>query len=104
MVRLGPLTWRHSMGKRHTVQWSDLDFTLPIYPSRLVLRHNSRLQYGYTPAPDETLEAALRHMEQYCKTHAQGNPKITGAIKVAEHTRLNNVPLCVKLAQWQRMP
>ena len=103
MVRLGPLTWRHSMGKRHTVQWSDLDFTLPIYPSRLVLRHNLRLQYGYTPTPDETLEAALRHMEQYCKTHAQGNPKITGAIKVAEHTRLNNVPLCVKLVQWEKL-
>ena len=101
MVRLGPLTWRHSMGKRHTVQWSDLDFTLPIYPSRLVLRHNLRLQYGYTPTPDETLEAALRHMEKYCKTHVLGNPKITGPIKVAEHTRLNNVPLLVKLTHWK---
>jgi len=86
------------MGKPHaTLQWSDLDFALPIHPSRLVLRHNSRLQYGYTPAPNETLEAALRHMEHYCKTHVSGNPKITGPIKVVEHTRLNNLPLLVKL-------
>ena len=89
--------------RKTQLQWSDLDFTLPIHPSRLVLRHNARLQYGYTPAPDETLEAALRHMEQYCKAHACGNPKITGAIKVAEHARLNNVPLLVKLAQWKKV-
>jgi hypothetical protein len=96
------------MGKRpaysqlrlHTLQWSDLDFILPIYPSRLVLRHNSQLQYGYTPEPDETLQAALLHMERYCKTHACGNAKITGVVKVVEHTRLNNAPLWVKLVHW----
>ena len=93
------------MGKKrhaaHQLQWSDLDFTLPVYPSRLVLRHNSLLQYGYTPAADETLEAALRHMEQYCKVHICGNPKITGAIKVVEHAKVNGVPLSIKLAQWK---
>ena len=41
-------------------------------------------------------------MEAYCKAHKQGNPKITGAIKVVEHTRLNGAPLWVKLAQWLR--
>jgi hypothetical protein len=91
------------MKKRHAqqLQWLDLDFTLPIQPSRLVLRHNKLLQYGYTPAADETLEAALLHMEHYCKTHICGNPKITGAIKVIEHTKLNGVPLSIKLAQWR---
>jgi hypothetical protein len=82
--------------------WSDLDIELPIHPSRLVLRHNKNLQYGYTPARGETLGEALRRMEAYCKAHKQGNPKITGAIKVVEHTRLNGAPLWVKLTQWLR--
>jgi hypothetical protein len=82
------------------LQWSDLAFELPVHPSRLVLRHNQHLQYGYTPAAGETLEAALRKMEAYCKTHAKGNPKITGPIKVVEHTRLNGAPLWVKLRMW----
>jgi RecB family exonuclease len=79
------------------LQWSDLAFTLPA-GSRLVLRHNAHLQYGYTPkAQEETLEQALRHMEDYCRRHPKGNAKITGVIKVAEHTRLNGCPLWVKL-------
>jgi hypothetical protein len=90
---------------RHTsslpnLQWSDMAFELPINPSRLVLRHNKNLQYGYTPAAGETLEDALRSMETYCKEHKHGNPKITGPIKVVEHTRLNGAPLWVKLVQW----
>ena len=93
----------HAQLRLHTLQWSDLNFTLPLHPSRLVLRHNSKLQYGYTPAPDETLQAALRHMEQYCKAHVCGNPKITGVIKVVEHTRLNGGPLWVKLVHWRKV-
>ena len=91
------------MKRRHAaqLQWSDLDFTLPIHPSRLILRHNALLQYGYTPAADETLEAALLHMEHYCKAHSCGNPKITGPMKVVEHAKLNGVPLSTKLAQWR---
>ena len=65
---------------------------------RLVLRHNKLLQYGYTPAPGETLQTALRHMQDYCKAHRDGNPKITGLIKVVEHARLNGTPLAVKLS------
>ena len=42
--------------------WSDLDFELPIHPSRLVLRHNKNLHHGYTPAHGETLGEALRKM------------------------------------------
>jgi hypothetical protein len=38
-------------------------------------------------------------MENYCKEHPDGNPKITGFIKVVEHIKLNNVPLCMKLKQ-----
>ena len=82
------------------LQWSDLAFELPVQPSRLVLRHNKNLQYGYTPAAGETLEAALRTMERYCKEHRSGNPKITGPIKVVQHSRLNGAPLWVKLVQW----
>ena len=82
------------------LQWSDLNFTLPQYPSRLVLRHNKNLQFGYTPDADETLEDALRSMEGYCKAHKDGNPKITGVVKVVEHTRINNAPLWVKLVKW----
>jgi hypothetical protein len=76
--------------------WSDLDFEVPP-GSRLKLRHNKRLQHGYTPLPGETLQVALCKMEQYCKGHPNGNPKITGLIKVVEHTTLNNTPLWVKL-------
>jgi len=85
------------------LQWSDLNFTLPTHPSRLVLRHNKNLQYGYSPAAGETLEAALRVMEKYCKEHRDGNAKITGVIKVAEHAKLNGVQLLVKLKQWGKL-
>lgn len=81
------------------LEWSDLDFELPTN-SRLVLRHNSQLQFGYTPTKGETLQAALYHMQEYCKKHPKGNPKITGLIKVVEHTRLNNAPLWLKLRQY----
>ena len=81
---------------KHNIEWNDLNFELPP-SSKLVLRHNKHLQYGYTPKNGETLMEALRHMEQYCKSHPKGNPKITGLIKVIEHTRLNNASLWVKL-------
>jgi hypothetical protein len=87
------------------ITWADLEFIIPARPSspaRLVLRHSKRLQYGYTPAADETLGAALRKMEMYCKAHTDGNPKITGAVKVVEHTKIDNVPLRAKLALWCR--
>jgi hypothetical protein len=67
------------------------------------LRHNKNLQYGYSPAAGETLEAALRVMEKYCKEHRDGNAKITGVIKVAEHAKLNGVQLLVKLKQWGKL-
>ena len=91
------------MARPWKLQWSDLDFVLPVHPSRLVLRHNKNLQYGYTPAAGETLEAALRAMERYCKEHKDGNAKITGAVKVVEHTKLNGAPLWVKLVHWGKL-
>ena len=86
---------------KRNLAWEDLAFGLPA-GSRLVLRHNQHLQYGYTPAADETLEQALRHMEQHCKDHPKGNGKITGVIKVIEHTRLNNAPLWLKLMRLSK--
>ena len=77
------------------IDWVDLDIILP---GRLVLRHNEKLQYGYTAEPAETLRFALIKMQNYCKTHKHGNPKITGLVKVVESTKFNNVPLRVKLA------
>ena len=91
------------MSRPWKLEWSDLDFTLPVHPSRLVLRHNKRLQYGYTPSAGETLEAALRVMEKYCKEHEDGNSKITGVIKVIEHTKINGAPLWVKLVHWGKL-
>jgi hypothetical protein len=76
--------------------WEDLAFHVE---GRLVLRHNKHLQFGYTIGPNETLKDALQAMEKYCKEHPKGNPKITGFIKVVEHTRLNSVPLYLKLRQ-----
>jgi hypothetical protein len=81
--------------------WEDLQFELP-KGSKLVLRHNKHLQYGYTPKDGETLQAALQMMQEYCKANPKGNPKITGLIKVVEHTKLNNAPLWVKLSQRLR--
>jgi hypothetical protein len=81
---------------KENLMWGDLAFELPP-GSRLVLRHNKNLQYGYTIKKGETLESALCKMENYCKIHPKGNPKITGVIKVVEHTRLNNAPLWVKI-------
>ena len=86
---------------KHGLEWGDLDFCLPP-GSRLVLRHNAQLQYGYSPKADETLAEALRHMEAYCKRHPNGNARITGVIKVVEHTRLNGGPLWVRLHRWVR--
>jgi hypothetical protein len=79
---------------KNKLSWEDLDFHVE---GRLVLRHNKNLQYGYTIKENETLGEALRGMEKYCKEHPHGNPKITGFIKVVEHTKLNNVPLFIKL-------
>jgi hypothetical protein len=76
------------------IDWVDLDFFIE---GRLVLRHNENLQYGYTPDPGETLRFALQHMQNYCKSHRHGNPKITGLVKVVECTKISNVPLQVKL-------
>jgi hypothetical protein len=76
------------------LSWEDLSFHVD---GRLVLRHNKNLQFGYTIKEDETLEDAIKHMENYCKEHPDGNPKITGFIKVVEHMKLNNVPLYIKL-------
>lgn len=87
--------------KRALTSFHDLDAVALPPNSRLVLRHNAHLQHGYTPAPDETLGAALRQMQDHCKRHPKGNPKITGAIKVVEHTRLNGAPLWVKLHMFQ---
>jgi hypothetical protein len=65
------------------------------------LRHNAHLQHGYTPKADETLGQALQRMQDYCKNHKNGNPKITGAIKVVEHTKLNGGPLWIKLRMYK---
>ena len=82
------------------IEWVDLDF-MPDELSkkpRFVLRHNERLQYGYTPEPGETLRFGRIKMQNYCKEHKDGNPKITGLVKVIEHVKINNVELRVKLA------
>lgn len=84
-----------------SLTWDSLAFHAE---GRLVLRHNKNLQFGYTIKPSETLEEALRYMEDYCKKHPKGNPKITGFIKVVEHTTLNNVPLPLKIRQFLDMP
>ncbi len=86
--------WKHRLAS-----FDDLAVTLPPN-SRLVLRHNAHLQHGYTPKPGETLGHALQQMQDYCKQHPRGNPKITGAIKVVEHTRLNGAPLWVKIRKF----
>lgn len=78
------------------IHWVDLDIFMS---GRLVLRHNKRLQYGYTPEPGETLRFALKKMMDYCRVHEYGNAKITGLVKVVEHTKINGVPLYVKLAK-----
>ena len=72
------------------LSWNDLDFHLD---GRLVLRHNKFLQYGYTPAKDETLAEALNLMATYCRQKPLGNPKITGLIAVVRCTRVGNRPL-----------
>ena len=36
-------------------------------------------------------------LQDYCKAHPKGNPKITGTIKVIEHTKINNASLESKL-------
>ena len=87
--------------KRALTSLRDLDVALPP-DSRLVLRHNAHLQHGYSPTPGETLGQALQRMQDYCKQHPKGNPKITGAVKVVEHTRLNGGPLWVKLRAFVR--
>jgi hypothetical protein len=78
------------------LEWDDLDVVLP---GRLVLRHNKELQYGFTAKPYQTLGSALMEMQEYCKAHRDGNPRITGLIKVVEHTKINNVALSIKLTQ-----
>lgn len=84
-----------------SLSWENLGFHVP---GRLVLRHNKNLQFGYSIKPHETLEEALKFMEEYCKKHPKGNPKITGFIKVVEHTTLNNVPLQLKIRQFLELP
>jgi hypothetical protein len=79
---------------KRKLTWTDLSFHME---GRLVLRHNKNLQFGYTLKDNETLEEGLKFMEKYCKEHPQGNPKISGFIKVVEHTRINDVPLYIKL-------
>ena len=86
--------------KEGLTSFADLDFTLPPN-SRLVLRHNAHLQFGYTLKTDETLGHALEWMQDYCKAHAKGNPKITGPIKVVEHTKLNGAHLWIKLRMYK---
>jgi hypothetical protein len=66
--------------------WESLDFEIS---GRIVMRHNQKLQHGYTPETGETLHMALERMQAYCSTHTNGNPKITGFIKVVEHCKLN---------------
>ena len=67
--------------------WESLDFEIS---GRIVMRHNQKLQHGYTPEAGETLHMALERMQAYCSTHINGNPKITGFIKVVEHCKLND--------------
>ena len=66
--------------------YESLDFEIP---GRIVMRHNQKLQHGYTSVAGETLGMALQRMQIYCAAHKNGNPKITGFIKVVEHCKLN---------------
>jgi hypothetical protein len=68
--------------------------------SRLVLRHNKKLQYGHTVCYPETLMVATKSMVDYCARHPDGNKKITGFIKVVEHMRINDTPMSVMLTKW----
>lgn len=71
--------------------WHDLDF--PANGSRMVLRHNGRLQYGYTLNFNESVGDALQKMQKYCAEHPHGNPKITGVKKCVEHAKIDNMDL-----------
>jgi hypothetical protein len=77
--------------------WESLEFHVP---GRLVLRHNEKLQYGYTIGDSETLKDALLHMQDYCKHHPNGNEKIRGFVKVVESTRLGNTDLLDLIPKW----
>jgi hypothetical protein len=74
--------------------WDSLNFEVT---GRIVMRHNTNLQYGYTPLIGETLATALQKMQDYCAVHHHGNPKITGFIKVVEHCKLNGGELRIFL-------
>ena len=84
-------TWRD-------LDWKDLDFYME--GVRLVLRHNKKLQHGHTVRCPETLMVAMQGMMAYCAGHPDGNKKITGFIKVVEHTRINDIPMSVMLTKW----
>ena len=93
--------WKRSMPREmkwRELDWHHLDFHME--GLRLVLRHNKKLQYGHTVCYPETLKVAMQTMVSYCKDHPDGNPKISGFIKVVEHTRVNGVPMSVMLTKW----
>jgi hypothetical protein len=66
--------------------YESLDFEIT---GRIVMRHNKQLQHGYTSECGETLGMALKKMQAHCAAQKNGNPKITGFIKVVEHCKLN---------------
>ena len=80
------------------LDWDDLDFYME--GSRLVLRHNKKLQFGHTIRYPETLKVAMEKMMTYCMEHPDGNKKICGFIKVVEHMRINDCPMRVMLTKW----
>ena len=84
------------------ITWEDLENVSFEKDRRLVLRHNTKLQYGAPLKKGDSLGAVLKEMMEYCKEHKDGNKKITGPSKVVEHAKMDGCPLASILAVYFR--
>ena len=78
--------------------WDDLDSIPLLEGMELELRHNARHVFRRTVGPADSLSEQLRDLAQVAKRTEGANPKITGFIKVVEHTKLDNVYIATMLA------
>ena len=77
--------------------WDDLDNIPLLDGMELELRHNARHVFRRTVGPADSLSEQLRDLAQVAKRTEGANPKITGFIKVVEHTKLDNVCVATML-------
>ena len=69
--------------------WDDLD-SIPLSDGmELELRHNARHVFRRTVGPGLSLSEQLQALAQVAKRTEGANPKISGFIKVVEHTKLD---------------